>query len=117
MRMSGAPGAIAMLTAAASLALAADVTGRWKGKSDGGREVVLDLRADGQKLTGTVTVDQGKQREISDGKVEGDSVSFQMPSDYGGNILSVKGKLKGEELHLRIESESFGATNVIAKRQ
>jgi hypothetical protein len=42
--------------------------------SDSGR-TLSDLKADGQKLTGTVPVDQGNQREISDGKVGGDSIS------------------------------------------
>ena len=117
MGMSGASRAIAMLAAAMTLALGADLTGRWKGRSESSREVVLNLKADGQELTGTVTVDQGKDREISDGKVEGDAFSFHMPSEYGDTTLVVKGKLKGDELHLRIESESFGATNVVAKRQ
>jgi hypothetical protein len=115
--MSGAPRTIAMLAAVTALALGADLTGRWKGRSESGRDVVLNLRAEGQKLTGTVTVDSGKEREISNGKVEGDAFSFHMPSEYGGTTLVVKGKLKGDELHLRIESESFGATNVVAKRQ
>jgi len=117
MSMSGTLGAVTMLAAVTAFALAAGLTGRWKGTSDSGRDVALNLKAEGQKLTGTVTVDSGKEREISDGKVEGDSFSFHMPSEYGGTTLVVKGKLKGDELHLRIESETFGATNVVAKRQ
>lgn len=116
MKISNVLRAFAMLAVAGAVALGADVTGKWKGASDTGREIVFDLKADGGKLAGTVTFDQTTVREIFDGKVDGDSLSFRMRSLYGGSTLTVTGKLKADELHLRIESESFGETSVVAKR-
>jgi hypothetical protein len=83
----------------------ADVSGKWIGGADTGREIQLNLKAEGKKLTGTVVVGGGKEQEISDGKIEGDTISFSMPSLYGGSVLTVKGKLEGEEINLQIESQ------------
>lgn len=94
MVLSNASWAMTMLVLALCFMPAADVTGKWKGISDTGREIAFDLKADGQKLTGTVAIGQGKEQAISDGKVEGDSISFSMPSLYGGSYVDRQRKAR-----------------------
>jgi len=67
---------LALLTSAAS-ALAADVTGKWKGPMEGtGADVVLDLKTDGGSVTGTMSDSEGKPRPITKGSLDGDKISL-----------------------------------------
>lgn len=83
---------IAMTLCLAGAALAADVTGKWVSERkmtppNGGEErtitTTMDLKADGAKLTGNVTMGMGGQQQprttdITDGKVDGNKVSFKV---------------------------------------
>ena len=51
------------------------LTGKWQGKTESGRQVVLDARVDGQDLTGRFTLAE-QSAEITEGKVEGTTFSF-----------------------------------------
>jgi hypothetical protein len=82
-------------------ALAADATGTWKWTVErGGQtfETTLKLKQQGEKLTGTITGRQGNETEIEDGKVVGDTVSFKVTREFGGNkvVMSYQGKLSGD---------------------
>ena len=86
-------------------ALASDVTGTWKatmqGRKDGAaREVVYNLKADGDKLTGTTTGFGGNEIAISDGKIKGDDISFSTKVEFNGNsmVMLYKGKVSGDEI-------------------
>lgn len=63
-------------------ALAADpVDGKWvakiQNKKKGAQELVLNLKADGDRLTGTVSQGRkGRGLDITDGKISGDTISF-----------------------------------------
>jgi hypothetical protein len=75
------------LLAAASL-LGADVSGNWKGdasRSDGTwlMDVVMMLKQDNDKLTGTVGPSMDEQVAVSNGKVDGDNVTFDVFTDEG----------------------------------
>jgi len=78
-----------LLALVCGAAMAADITGKWaaerKMKTPDGEErtitSTLDLKADGAKLTGTVTTSfgqggQGRTVEIQDGKIDGNKISF-----------------------------------------
>ena len=78
----------------ANLALAADVTGKWtaetKGRDGQTRTQTFNLKADGSKLTGSVSMGQMGEREISNGKVDGDNISFDVNVEMNGNAMTMK---------------------------
>jgi hypothetical protein len=86
-----------------SIAYAADPTGKWvaqvPGRQGQTREVTITLKAEGEKLTGTVS---GRQSDnpISDGQIKGDDVSFTVTQNFQGNEVKVsyKGKISGDEI-------------------
>jgi hypothetical protein len=84
-------------------ALAADVNGKWvaqvPGRGGQTREVTFNFKADGNTLTGTVTTPRGDS-EISDGKIEGDTISFSQNLEFGGNQVKLlyKGTVSGDEI-------------------
>jgi hypothetical protein len=96
-----------VLTALFALcALAADVTGTWKGSMEtpnGSRDVTLNLKADGSALTGTISGRQG-DTPIQDGKVSGDNVSFHVVRRFNDQEFKMeyKGKVQGDELNLDV---------------
>lgn len=88
--------------ASVSTPAVADVTGQWKGEWDFNGSpvpVVFDLKSSGHTLTGTVTQGQGPV-EIHDGKIDGETVTFWINSDYQGQTyrLEYKGKLTNGQI-------------------
>src|SRR5688572_2229852 len=85
-------------------AFAADVTGKWTaqvpGRDGQTRDVTYTLKDDGSALTGTTTGRGGQEIQISDGKVEGDTVSFKVKMEFGGNsiVQNYTGKIVGDEI-------------------
>jgi hypothetical protein len=141
----------AILLAVALVAVAADaITGKWtyemQGRGGGGggggtpRVVTLDLKADGMNLTGTVLQPMGGRGgggggggaatppapvAISNGKVDGNNVSFEVtrPGRNGGDPTTAKytGTVSADELKLKVTSPGYGGgdpttTEVTAKR-
>ena len=84
-------------------ALAADVTGKWttemRGRGGQMREATFNLKADGHTLSGTVSGPRG-EAEISDGKIEGDQISFTQTLEFNGNTVKLlyKGTVSGDEI-------------------
>ena len=72
-------------------AFSADVTGKWtatmEGRNGQTREMTYNLKADGDKLTGNVATQRG-EREIENGKISGDEISFTMTANMGGESNS-----------------------------
>ena len=105
---------ISRLILAGSVALvalwAADVSGKWtaemQGRGGNTMTVNMNLKADGAKLTGTVSGRNG-DTEISDGKVDGDNVSFSVVREFNGNQIkqNYKGKLDGDTIHFTVTRE------------
>jgi hypothetical protein len=85
-------------------AAGADVTGKWTaqvpGRNGQTREQTFNLKADGDKLTGTVSGMQGNQMDISDGKIDGSNISFNVTMSFNGNEMkmSYKGVVSGDEI-------------------
>jgi hypothetical protein len=95
----------------ATAALAADVTGTWKGdvSSPDGNTFTLTytFKQDGAKLTGTVLGPQGDPLPIDNGKVDGDKISFSVKVDFnGGTVFSSEGTIKGDEITLKTKADS-----------
>jgi hypothetical protein len=81
----------------------AAVTGKWTaqvpGRDGQTRDVTFNFKTAGDKLTGTVSGRQGDV-EITDGKVKGDEVSFDVTMTMQGNTMKMtyKGKVAGDEI-------------------
>lgn len=101
---------LAALAFAASSLFAADLTGKWVAKmqtpNGDTRDMVMNLKANGDKITGTVGGMRG-DAEITDGKIAGDDVSWVVVRNFNGNEIrqQYKGKVAGSEMKLQI---SFG---------
>ena len=84
-------------------ALAADVTGKWTaqvpGRGGQTREATFNFKADGNTLTGTVSGRMG-DTPISDGKIDGDQISFTQTMEFGGNSVKLiyKGTVSGDAI-------------------
>lgn len=88
---------------------AADATGKWTGEMEGRNgniPVNLTLKADGAKLTGTVAGRNG-DTDISDGKIDGNDLSFSVVREFNGNQFkqNYKGKLDGDTIHFTVTRE------------
>lgn len=98
----------------------ADIDGKWTATYEvQGNSITTtwDLKADGNKLTGKASSSLG-ERELTDGKIEGNNVSWTENVDAGGTAIKVtcKGTLNGDELKLTRQVAEFGTTEVTAKR-
>lgn len=120
----------AVLSLAISEVRAADkITGTWswaqQGRRGGAepaadapvRKTTLKLKADGEKLTGTIAQPVGGRGgggggaaapapvEIADGKVKGDEISFSVKRERNGNQFVTKytGKVEGDKITGKIE--------------
>ncbi len=94
---------VCFVFAALTLAWAADVTGKWTaqvpGRGGQTRETTFNLKAEGTKLTGTVSGMQGDV-PITDGKIDGDNISFVTVVKFNDNEFKLvyKGKVSGDEI-------------------
>ncbi|MGE5568588.1 MAG: hypothetical protein ACM3S5_06065 [Rhodospirillales bacterium] len=99
-----------VLTLAAGMALAADVTGTWKasmpGRDGATMETTFNLKAEGNTLTGAVVTQRG-ETPISDGKISGNTISFKVKREFGGNemIMLYEGVVSGNEIKFKTTRE------------
>lgn len=98
-----------VLLALVATAWAADVTGKWVAEMQGRNgttETTFNFKVDGAKLTGTMSSSRG-ENEISEGKVEGDDISFVVVRSFGEREIKLvyKGKVKGDEITFTREIE------------
>jgi len=123
---------VAILCALTFAVMAADVSGKWTyeqaGRNGNTTTVTLTLKAEGGNLTGTVSQPgrggQGTmESQITEGKVDGNNVSFKVSRDMRGTtiVTTYKGTLDGDNLKLEVTRPGFNGgepqtTNVTAKR-
>lgn len=102
-----------------------EITGTWKSSftnQDGQvRETTIKLKAEGEKLTGTVS-GRNNDTAIEEGKIKGDEISFQVTREFNGNKMVVKytGKVSGDTIKGKSESERDGqarSRDWVAKRE
>ena len=96
-------------------ALAADVNGTWKATADFGGQTMertFVFKVDGNKLTGETTSSMMGKSEITDGKVDGDDLSFTITVKFQDNEmkLSYKGKVNGKEIKFTVDNPQGGQT-------
>ena len=86
-----------------TLAWAANIDGKWtaqvQGRGGQMQETTFNFKADGEKLTGTVSGMQG-ETPIAEGTIKGDDISFTQTFEVQGNKIKLiyKGKLAGDEI-------------------
>ena len=85
-----------------------DVDGKWTGNMttpNGDVAVNLTFKADGDMLTGSTSGPDGASVAISDGKIEGNDLTFHVTFDFGGMPLTLnyKGVMAGEEIKFTID--------------
>jgi hypothetical protein len=112
---------VLLACALAVVALAADATGKWTFEQQGRRGTVtqtLMLKASGSELTGTVDAGRGGPTEISNGKVDGDNISFEVTREFNGNSFTTKytGKVMGDTIELTIAGPRGEPRTVTAKK-
>ena len=114
--------AIVALSVVAQLQAAdkkSDPAGTWTwttpGRNGGAdRKSTLTLKADGDKVTGSVSSPgrdgQTTKVDIEDGKVKGDEISFSVTREFGGNKVTQKyaGKIDGDSIKGKISFERNG---------
>ena len=88
-------------------AFAADVTGTWTGDMvtpDGSSfHILFTFKQDGAKLTGTVTGPQGDPVEITEGKIDGDKLSFTV--NVNGMVIKHEGVVSGDVIKLTTKTD------------
>lgn len=97
--------AVVLLMTFVIAAFAADIAGTWKASVEtpnGTFESTFVLKVDGAKLTGSVTTGQMGESPISDGKVDGDNISFTVKREgpNGEFVINYKGTVSGDELKM-----------------
>lgn len=98
---------LAMFALLATAAFAADVSGKWSGEVEGRngqkRMQTFNLKADGDKLTGSMLGREGNEIPIEDGKIAGDEISFTVTVEMGGNSrkMEYKGKVTGDSINFK----------------
>ncbi|HEY1218090.1 MAG: hypothetical protein ABSE42_14905 [Bryobacteraceae bacterium] len=109
--------------------MAADASGKWVFEQEGrngSMQVTLNLKVDGAALTGTVSQPgrdgNAMETPISDGKVDGNTISFSVKREFNGNsfVIAYRGTLDGDSLKIEISRPgrdgNTRTSNVVAKR-
>jgi hypothetical protein len=95
-------------------ALAADATGTWTWTVERGGNTIeqtLKLKQDKDQLTGAM-VRQGTETPIEDGKVSGETITFKVTREFGGNkvVFKYEGKVAGDVIKGETKFEREGET-------
>jgi hypothetical protein len=102
MAMMGLPAFLLL----AGMAAAADVTGAWTGKitSSGGDkyDLTFNLKQDGGKVTGSIAggPPRGEEQSIVEGKIEGERITLKVNTDGPGGTIPINytGKVNGNQI-------------------
>ena len=84
-------------------ALAADFSGKWTadvpGRNGNTQTITFDFHVDGMTLTGKVTTMRG-DLDITNGKIDGDNISFDTVMNFNGNSMTATytGKAEGDTI-------------------
>jgi hypothetical protein len=103
-----------------AVAFAAGATGKWTATFNtqvGEQKYTWDFTAEGSKLTGKFTSTNGSG-EITDGKVDGNNLSWVENLDYQGMPLRIeyKATLSGDELKISRKVADVATEEGVAKR-
>ena len=95
---------VAVLMLLAGFAFAADIDGKWAGEIVGqNMEIAFSFKAEGTTLTG-VHIVNGQETPITEGKIDGNNISFTVTLDMGGETkIPHKGTISGDQIKMTYE--------------
>jgi ABC-type glycerol-3-phosphate transport system substrate-binding protein len=97
-----------------------DASGTWKwempGRGGDPVEVVLKIKQQDDKITGTITGFGGDESEIRDGKNENGTITFKVVREFNGNAVTTIYTATLSDGSLKGKSETIFARNFEAKR-
>jgi hypothetical protein len=110
----------ALLLAGLSLAVAADVSGKWTAQFEtpvGQQDYTYDLKMDGNKITGKAKSQRGEV-DIKEGSVKGDEIYFVEVRNFLDQDIRIeyRGKVVGDEMKLTRKVGDYGSAEIVAKR-
>ena len=106
---------LVLLSLLAIPALAADISGKWKGTAEGPNgtiERTFTLKVDGTKLTGESESQIMGKSTLADGKIEGNKLSFVINGNFQGNEMKLNytGVVEGDTIKLTVDFAGGGQT-------
>jgi hypothetical protein len=110
--------AVMFLALGSVSALAADFNGKWTADVTtprGTQTLTFDFHVDGATLTGKVSTPRG-DTDITNGKVDGDNISFDQVMNFNGNEISYTGKADGDTIKFTRQMGDRPAAEFVAKR-
>ena len=104
---------VIMAALSVAAASAADISGTWKGTAENQGQTIertFVFKVDGTKLTGETTSEMMGKSTITDGKIDGDNISFTIAANFQGNEMKMnyKGKITGDTIKLSVEFQGGG---------
>lgn len=112
----------ALVALCSLVAFAADLTGKWVGEanpSGKGGPPTFNFKQSGSTLTGT-TMARGGEIGISNGKVDGNNVSFEVTRDMGdkGKVTTkYSGTVEGNTMKLTADNGSGNTRSITLTKQ
>lgn len=98
-----------------SVGAAQDVTGHWTGKVMDQYNITYDFKVEGDSLTGKDTHYDGTVSDISNGKLNTGSISYDVPIQ--GVMTHVTGKLNGDVLTISFSVQGYDLTADLKKSE
>lgn len=111
--------ALLLFALSPALAKAADITGTWTGEMKGpdgnaNFQLSFTFKQDGTKFTGTVQGPQGDPLPITDGKLDGDKLTFTV--SFNGMTINHEGTINGDEIKMTTKSDQGFGGDMVLKR-
>jgi hypothetical protein len=95
---------LVLLALLAISALAADVSGAWKGSMEtpmGKMDLALTLKTSGPSLSGTMNF-MGNDSKVEKLVIDGNKISFEINMDFG--VMVYAGAIEGDTMNLRMKT-------------
>ena len=98
-----------------------NVAGKWQAEWNAGIGIMTcnyTFKVDGNVLTGNVSAEMNgteSESEITDGKIEGDKITFTWIWDNGVQMVTT-GKVTGDEIKFTRQAGTYGTEEAVATR-
>jgi hypothetical protein len=92
----------------------ADINGKWTGQAGEAGQIQFDLKAEGGKLAGSVTIGAVGEKAVAirEGSIRGDAVEFWIEPEYQGQPTKAlfKGKVSSDGIRFQMDvpSQNWG---------
>ena len=111
--------ALLLFALSPAIALGADINGTWTGAmkgpdGDANFQLSFTFKQDGTKFTGTVQGPQGDPLPITDGKIDGDKITFTV--SFNGMTINHEGTINGDEMKMTTKSDQGFGGEMTLKR-